>query len=50
MEDGGASHLGDRPLIFHEAISTPIEGENHRCETESCTYVSSFSCLLVFLS
>lgn len=50
MEDGGASHLGDGPLIFHETISTPIEGENHRCETESCTYASFFSCLLVFLS
>lgn len=37
MEDGGASHLRDGPLIIHGAISTPIEGENHHCEPESYT-------------
>lgn len=50
MEDGGASHLRERPLIIHGAISSPIEGENHHCENESCTYFSSFFCLLLFPS
>lgn len=31
----GGGHLRDRPLIIHGALSTPIEGENHSCESES---------------
>lgn len=35
--EGGASHLRDRPLIIHGALSTTTtEGENHYSEPESC--------------
>lgn len=34
--EGGASHLRDRPLIIHRALSTTTEGENHYSEPESC--------------
>lgn len=34
--DGGASHLRDRRLIIHGALSTTTEGENHYSEPESC--------------